>query len=167
YREYFKQRVDKKAETLTTAFKANDALMRNLNLDRPDRKTGLPEWFAKLDVDKDGQISLFEWRQGGRSLMEFQEMDLNGDGLLTEDECVLRAAERAVRYARTERGTWVKELEAAYPGKVTDPTTEEGYGAWYALLAGKGDEWARDAAPTPQVAALFDKVVQKMELGPV
>ena len=84
-----------------------------------------------------------------------------------EDKCVLRAAERAVRYAKTERGAWVKELEAAYPGKVTDPTTEEAYGAWFELLAGKGDEWARDAAPNPQIAALFDKVVQKMELGPV
>jgi Ca2+-binding EF-hand superfamily protein len=84
-----------------------------------------------------------------------------------EDKCVVRAAERALKGAKTERGNWVKELEAAYPGKVTNPTTEEEYGAWYELLAGKADEWAREAAPNPQIAGLFDKVIQKMELGPV
>lgn len=84
-----------------------------------------------------------------------------------EDKCILRAAERALRNSKTERGNWVKELEAAYPGKVTNPTTEEEYGSWYELLAGKADEWAREAAPNPQIAGLYDKVIQKMELGPV
>ena len=106
YRDYFKRRVEKKAEALTAAFKANAALMANLNLDRPDKRTGLPGWFATLDADKDGQVSLFEWREGKRLVAEFYEMDLNGDGLLTKDEYArwvkLRAL--AVEEKRREEG---------------------------------------------------------------
>jgi len=46
----------------------------------------VPAWVAKLDTDMDGQVSLFEWRLAGRPTAEFQDMDLNGDGLLTKDE---------------------------------------------------------------------------------
>jgi Ca2+-binding EF-hand superfamily protein len=46
----------------------------------------LPDWFRELDTDEDGQIGLYEWRRGGRSIEEFEEMDLNGDGLLTPEE---------------------------------------------------------------------------------
>jgi Ca2+-binding EF-hand superfamily protein len=49
----------------------------------------LPDWFEKLDMDKDGQISLYEWRKGGKSLAEFKLWDRNDDGLVTFDE-VLR-----------------------------------------------------------------------------
>src|SRR4051812_13432126 len=45
-----------------------------------------PAIFTDLDTDKDGQIGLYEWRKAGHSIIEFQEMDLNGDGLLTVDE---------------------------------------------------------------------------------
>jgi Ca2+-binding EF-hand superfamily protein len=50
---------------------------------------GLPGWFSQLDSDGDGQIGLYEWRAGGRSIEEFQQIDRNGDGFLTMDE-VLR-----------------------------------------------------------------------------
>jgi hypothetical protein len=46
----------------------------------------LPEWFDKYDIDKDGQIALWEWRKAGEDIAKFQEMDLNGDGLITADE---------------------------------------------------------------------------------
>jgi hypothetical protein len=86
YREYFARRVEKKAETLAAALKSNEALMRKLNLDEFDRRTGLPEWFTTLDGDKDKQVSLYEWRRVGKDVDEFLGMDLNGDGLLTTDE---------------------------------------------------------------------------------
>jgi hypothetical protein len=46
----------------------------------------LPDWWERLDTDKDGQIGLYEWRADGRDLALFTEMDLNKDGLLTPDE---------------------------------------------------------------------------------
>jgi hypothetical protein len=52
---------------------------------------GLPEWFARLDMqgDCDGQVGLWEARRDPNVLHHFASMDLNGDGLLTPDE-VLR-----------------------------------------------------------------------------
>ncbi len=46
----------------------------------------LPAWFAELDTDKDGQVGLYEWVSGGRSVDEFKLMDRNDDGLLTIEE---------------------------------------------------------------------------------
>jgi EF hand len=90
----------------------------------------------------------------------------NPDSEQFEDRCVTRAAERAVRANKTDRAVWMKELEAAFPGKVADARTEEEYATWYDLLIGKNDEWKRDAT-NAQLAGLFDKVVQRLELGPV
>ena len=84
-----------------------------------------------------------------------------------EEKCVVRAAERALKAGKSDRAHWLTELEGAYPGKVVAALTEDEYATWYDLLAGKNEDWRRDAAPTPQVAELFDKVAQRMELGPV
>jgi Ca2+-binding EF-hand superfamily protein len=51
--------------------------------------TNLPAWFKELDKDKDGQISLYEWRKGGKTGEEFRKYDLNEDGFVTPEE-VLR-----------------------------------------------------------------------------
>ncbi len=85
YREYFRRRTEMKAEKLATAIKANQTLMRELE-GGGKRGAGLPDWFMKLDPDKEGQVSLFNWRKAGRSTADFQEMDLNGDGLITVEE---------------------------------------------------------------------------------
>ncbi|MBY0458934.1 MAG: hypothetical protein K2V38_16475 [Gemmataceae bacterium] len=51
---------------------------------------------------------MFEWRKAGRPVELFEEMDLNGDGLLTRDEYLryarmvdekLKAKQRAEKYA--------------------------------------------------------------------
>jgi Ca2+-binding EF-hand superfamily protein len=42
--------------------------------------------FADLDRDGDGQIGLYEWKDAGRPIAQFLEMDLNNDGFLTVDE---------------------------------------------------------------------------------
>jgi Ca2+-binding EF-hand superfamily protein len=65
YREYFRRRTEKKADELTAAIRSNEKLMRNLNGEGGDKRVGMPDWFTTLDTDKDGQISLFEWRKGG------------------------------------------------------------------------------------------------------
>lgn len=44
---------------------------------------GIPDWFAQLDTDHDGQVGLYEWKVNARPITEFHGMDRNGDGLLT------------------------------------------------------------------------------------
>ncbi len=68
---------------------------------------GLPTWYDELDTDKDGQVSLFEWRKGGKDTKEFTEMDLNGDGLVTADEYLRFARQRNIdtKVAAYEEGT--------------------------------------------------------------
>jgi hypothetical protein len=47
---------------------------------------GLPDWFATLDEDHDGQVGLYEWRHSGWPTSAFEPIDSNDDGLLTCDE---------------------------------------------------------------------------------
>jgi hypothetical protein len=75
----------------------NALIIQEVPQDRPlvyrpgNLPKGLPEWFASGDSDdNDGQIGLYEWRKGGKSLDEFNRWDLNQDGFLTPDE-VIRA----------------------------------------------------------------------------
>jgi hypothetical protein len=46
----------------------------------------LPAWFNTLDTDEDGQISLQEWRKGGKKRADFRKLDLNDDGFITPEE---------------------------------------------------------------------------------
>lgn len=48
----------------------------------------LPDWFIELDKagDNDGQVGLYEWNTKGWPINQFEEMDLNHDGLLTAEE---------------------------------------------------------------------------------
>jgi len=48
----------------------------------------LPDWFEKLDKDKDAQVGLYEWKSDGRALDDFRNLDFNGDGFITIDECL-------------------------------------------------------------------------------
>jgi hypothetical protein len=69
----------------------------------------LPAWFRQYDTDGDLQVALYEWREAKRSVAEFEEMDLNGDGLLEVGEYL--------RYAKlkAERGERPAELRASLP----------------------------------------------------
>ena len=46
----------------------------------------LPSWFVELDQDQDAQVSLYEWRRGGKVVTEYPLWDLNDDGLVTVEE---------------------------------------------------------------------------------
>jgi hypothetical protein len=51
-------------------------------------KSALPSWFKKLDIDADGQVSLWEWRRAGKALSEFKQWDRDRDGFITRDEAI-------------------------------------------------------------------------------
>jgi Ca2+-binding EF-hand superfamily protein len=59
------------------------------------RPPGLPKWFVELDKNRDGQVSLYEWRMGGRDVAEFVKMDRNDDGILTVEEVLWHARKPA------------------------------------------------------------------------
>jgi Ca2+-binding EF-hand superfamily protein len=54
----------------------------------------IPDWFKQLDSDGDGQIGLYEWKAGGKTLDEFRKIDRNNDGFLTIDEVMRYVAEQ-------------------------------------------------------------------------
>jgi Ca2+-binding EF-hand superfamily protein len=96
YRAYFLNRAQKVlAEVGRRAAKGDGRSMKGGG----KQSDGLPAWFNQLDADRDGQIGLYEWRESGWPVADFQRLDRNGDGLLTADE-VLWAVARA-----KERGT--------------------------------------------------------------
>ncbi len=45
-------------------------------------------WFEDLDIDKDGQVALWEWRRAGKDIDEFATYDRNDDGLITPEEAL-------------------------------------------------------------------------------
>lgn len=51
---------------------------------------GLPEWFARKDADGDGQVSMAEFSAewDDAKAGEFAKYDLNGDGIITPQECL-------------------------------------------------------------------------------
>ena len=60
---------------------------------------GIPDWFARDDADGDGQIAMSEfsvsWTDG--VLAEYNQFDLNRDGLITPSECLAAKNKGAVR----------------------------------------------------------------------
>lgn len=84
-----------------------------------------------------------------------------------EQSLVDRIAGRLARAQRTDHARWVKELETAFPKRVTEPTSEVGYGQWFELLAGSGKEWRRPLGPTNPLARLYREVAEDRKLGPV
>ncbi|MGF1577778.1 MAG: hypothetical protein ACFCD0_00280 [Gemmataceae bacterium] len=53
-------------------------------------------WYTENDIDKDGQVGLYEWRKTGQPVSKFLELDCNSDGLITPDE-IVRHQERIVQ----------------------------------------------------------------------
>ncbi len=95
---------------------------------------GLPGWFDELDTDKDGQVGLWEWRSAKKETTEFNEMDLNSDGLVTADEYLRFARQKNIdtkiaAYESGERGPGNWNLSGTDKGTFPGPGGEK-KGAW-------------------------------------
>jgi Ca2+-binding EF-hand superfamily protein len=80
---------------------------------------GLPKWFTGLDKDGDGQISLEEWREGGKDREEFLKYDLNGDGYITLDELQRYLKHPFARTLPKGLPSWFKELDKKHEGQIS------------------------------------------------
>lgn len=94
FRAYFNSRLqgggNEKTQTpLTIIIDEDDLDQRPTVFRAGNLPKGLPQWFAELDTDKDGQVALWEWRRGGKPIEEFSAWDRNEDGFITAEE-VLR-----------------------------------------------------------------------------
>jgi hypothetical protein len=97
--------------------------------------TGLPSWWDSLDGDKDGQIGLYEWRQDGRDMKEFQKMDLDHDGVLAPQEWQrfnVQSAEQAKAIAAEE------EIGGSSGGSKSGSSGRPGFGSGYPSGGTKG-----------------------------
>lgn len=73
----------------------------------------LPAWFQELDADKDGQVSLYEWRKGSKKFDEFPGWDRNNDGFLTAEETLFKQRQTQTASA---------QIDAAGPAANRPPT---------------------------------------------
>jgi Ca2+-binding EF-hand superfamily protein len=83
-----------------------------------------------------------------------------------EERLVKNLAERVARAKDREVNRWHKELLRAYPSEVGEGVTREDVRKWFDVLAVGGAEWRRSTTDT-KLAALFDRVAGRLDLGPV
>jgi hypothetical protein len=112
YREFFMARAMGSLDEMSGSKGVASIIVDEEELDRKTvviragkLPTGLPEWFSELDYDKDGQVALWEWRKGGKSVEDFGGIwDLNDDGFITPEEA-LRSQSTIARNSKNGDGT--------------------------------------------------------------
>jgi Ca2+-binding EF-hand superfamily protein len=72
----------------------------------PPGKKGVPAWFTKMDLNRDGDVSPKEWLGTEE---EFKEIDTDGDGLISAEEA--RQYEARKKKPDASKGTTTKQPE--------------------------------------------------------
>jgi len=83
----------------------------------------LPQWFAQMDRDKDGQVGLYEWKDAGRTLADFREIDTNQDGFITVEEALRSVKRLALAKNTTPQVGGIQTAKAGF-----DPSNTFGEG---------------------------------------
>ncbi|HEX4610489.1 MAG TPA: hypothetical protein VH092_20035 [Urbifossiella sp.] len=84
-----------------------------------------------------------------------------------EEKAVRKTADKAAKGPETERDKWVKELNKAYPGRVSPGMSAADFHQWFDELAAGRGEWRREDAPVKQLAELYDRAADRLSAGPV
>jgi Ca2+-binding EF-hand superfamily protein len=84
-----------------------------------------------------------------------------------EEKAIARLVERQAKSQDSDHGRWLLELNRVYPGRCAAGRGRADFDQWFDLLADGRGEWRKDAAPNRAVGDLFDRVTQRLELGPV
>ena len=106
---------------------------------------GLPDWFARKDINADGQVAMAEYESPGNwtaaSVAQFAWYDLNNDGMITPAECLERpeasseiakadVSGQVARATGPPGGGRPKPAEAPSEPRASSATGSAGGGAW-------------------------------------
>ncbi len=125
---------------------------------------GLPDWFARDDADGDGQVSMHEFSTSWTEalLSDYQQFDLNGDGLITPAECLAAIEKGAVRGNSVARATGSAAANAS-----TDASASSSADAAASSGTDGASAAAADASPglkiDPRYIEYFKKVFAKYD----
>jgi Ca2+-binding EF-hand superfamily protein len=133
YVSRLKERAEREAQRAATQGGNDDDWEKRPTVYRAGKlPPNLPKWFAELDKDGDGQVSLAEWRRAGKDIEEFQKYDRNDDGLLTPQEVLRQEAlakagatghesASVIQNIVNQAGPMRIEIGGQYPGKKGGP----------------------------------------------
>jgi Ca2+-binding EF-hand superfamily protein len=121
YTAYVESRVQREeAET-----KANAALTIIIEDDIDQRPVvfragklpkDLPSWFQELDIDTDGQVSLYEWRKPRKEVEEFRQYDRNDDGFIIAEEVLWQKSQSASGTKTTQTAATSEQRPGGFGG---------------------------------------------------
>jgi Ca2+-binding EF-hand superfamily protein len=85
----------------------------------------LPDWFARKDINADGQVAMAEFESPGSwnaaAVAQFMRYDLNNDGLITPQECLKALGQPQVEQQVARAQTGAPAVAANGPGPPPGP----------------------------------------------
>ncbi len=119
---------------------------------------GLPDWFARDDGDADGQVAMMEFSTAWTDtvMQEFNQFDLNQDGLITPRECLKAVENGAIRGGSGDSSTDDSSDDSGAADADSSASTDSGGGA---VASGSSESIKID----PKYYDYFKKVVQKYD----
>jgi len=121
------------------------------------------------DTDRDGQVGLYEWRKfAGRSLPEFKQLDLNGDGFVTPREYATVRPPPAPATTPAATDTATAGVPTAQPAPTDSAATTGNENAVAPPASGNPADTAKPAdGRTTQDAERFFRLLDKNKDGQV